>query len=422
VKRLIVSGLALLAIAAAGGSWWWFGAGSGSEPAYRTVRIERGELVSVVTASGTINPVGSVSVGSQISGQLREVLADFNSEVQAGQVLARIDPETFRLRVAQAESDLMAARAQVLVQRAQVEARRADLARTEENLAESLRDLSRKEELIAKGFITGAERDKVASQARAQRQELASAKAGIEVALAQVRNSEALVQQREAALASARVDLERTIIRSPVDGVVIKRSVDAGQTVAASLQAPELFLIARNLRDMQVETMIDETDIGRIRNGQMASFTVDAYPGKRFRGMVSQVRMAAVNVQNVITYNVIVTFPNTDALLLPGMTANVRITAERRDNALKVPNAALRLRIPGLTDSSQPASGRPGGQSTGRLWVLEPGGPRMIEVKTGITDGQSTEVTGEGLGEDAQVIIGLASSNSTRAGPALRMF
>ena len=229
-----------------------------------------------------------------------------------------------------------------------------------------------------------AERDKALSLVRAQEQELAAAEAGVGVALAQVRNSEALVSQREAALAASRVDLARTTIRSPVDGVVIKRSVDAGQTVAASLQAPELFVIARNLSDMQVDTSIDETDIGRIRTGQQASFTVDAYPGRRFEGQVSQVRMAATNVQNVITYNVIVRFSNAEGLLLPGMTASVKVVTDTRDEVLKVPNAALRLRIAGLTDAvvdevsaastqGSAAQGSAPKPVSGRLWVIDAG-------------------------------------------------
>jgi HlyD family secretion protein len=446
-----ITGLALAVLLVAGaGAWWWRTAERDPEPQYRTAPIERGETVATVTSSGTINPVGSVSVGSQVSGQLREVLADFNSQVKAGEVIARIDPETFRHRVAQAEADLMAARAQVLVQKSQVEARRADLARIEVALVESRRDLARSEDLVKRGFISEAERDKAVSLVRSQEQELAAGRAAIEVAIAQVRNSEAVVRQREASVAAARVDLERTVIRSPVDGVVIKRSVDAGQTVAASLQAPELFVIARNLSDMQVDTSIDETDIGRIRTGQTASFTVDAYPGRRFSGTISQVRMAATNVQNVITCNVIVTFSNAEGLLLPGMTANVRIATETREDVLKVPNAALRLRIAGLTDVAEPSrpSGtagqggasvraatsvqdgdstpRPPGagadqRGTGRIWLLENGEPRMVAVRTGISDGLNTEISAVGLQAGAEAIVGAAPTSARRC-IGLRLF
>ncbi|RPH65481.1 MAG: HlyD family secretion protein [Burkholderiales bacterium] len=421
-------GLACLLGAGAALAWWWQGGNSEPEPQYRTARIERGVLTAVVSASGTINPVASVQIGSQVSGQLRDVLVDFNSEVTAGQVIARIAPETFEHRVGQARADLEAARAQVYVQQSQVAARRADVTRIEVNLAESRRDLQRKEDLLERNFIAVAERDRARSLARAQEQELNTAKATLDVAIAQVRNSEAVVRQREAALRAAQVDLDRTVIRSPVDGVVIKRSVDAGQTVAASLQSPELFVIARNLRDMQVDSSIDETDIGRIRAGQKATFTVDSHPGRRFEGMVSQLRMAATNVQNVITYNVIVTFSNPEGLLLPGMTANVRIATETRDDVLKVPNAALRLRIAGLTDTAEPAAASGAAVAAGgrgasrRLWLLENGKPRMLEVRAGLSDGLSTEVSGPELQDGAEVIVGAAPAAAGRRSTVLRMF
>lgn len=439
MKPKTAIGLACLLAAVAALAWWWFGRDTDSGPQYRTARLERGALTAVVSASGTINPVASVQVGSQVSGQLREVLVDFNAEVKAGQVIARIAPETFEHRVGQAQADLEAARAQVHVQVSQVAARRADVTRIEVNLAESRRDLQRKEELVERKFIAVAERDRAMALVRAQEQELNTAKATLDVASAQVRNSEAVVRQREAALRAAQVDLDRAVIRSPVDGVVIKRSVDAGQTVAASLQAPELFVIARNLRDMQVDASIDETDIGRIRVGQKATFTVDAHPGRRFEGTVSQLRMAATNVQNVITYNVIVTFSNPEGLLMPGMTANVRVATESRDDVLKVPNAALRLRIAGLTDAAEPAvapagvaanaaaapAGRRDGGGAGRagrLWLLENGRPRMVEVRTGLSDGLSTEVSAPGLQQGAEVIVGAAPASAGRRSTVLRLF
>jgi HlyD family secretion protein len=345
IRWYFLPGLGAAVVVAA--AVYWFRVGTdGKAPAWQTARIERGSLVAAVSATGSITPVASVSVGSQVSGLIQQVLVDFNHEVKQGDVIARLDPETFRHRVRQAEADLDAARAQVLVQHSQVNARRADAQRVEVSLGEARRDSERKSDLHRRGFISVAERDRAESLVRTTEQDLLTAKAALEVALAQVRNSEAIVNQREAALDSSRVDLERTVIRSPVDGVVIKRSIDAGQTVAASLQAPELFVIARNLRDMQVDTSIDESDITRIRQGLTASFTVDAFPGRSFEGRVEQVRKAAQNIQNVITYVVVVRFSNTDGSLLPGMTANVRIVTERRDDILKITNAALRYRPP----------------------------------------------------------------------------
>lgn len=421
--------IALLVVVAgvAAGAWW---ATRDGEPTarYRSERIERGTIVAAVSASGTINPVGTVQVGSQVSGQIRDVLVDFNDEVKEGQVIARIAPETFEHRVGQAQADLEAARAQVHVQESQVHARRAEVARAGVNLAETRRDLQRKEDLLARNFLSVAERDRALALARAQEQEVNTARAALDVALAQVRNSEAVVRQREAALRAAQVDLGRSVIRSPVDGVVIKRSVEAGQTVAASLQSPELFVIARNLQDMQVDTSIDETDIGRIHTGQPARFSVDAHPGRSFGGEVTQIRIAAVNVQNVITYNVIVTFANPEGLLLPGMTANVRIVTDTRPEVLKVPNAALRVRLPGVvgapTGPAPPdvASGvaardSPGGDAAGahspaptmrgRIFVLENGRPRPIDVAVGISDGSHTEVRASGLDEGIDVVVGV---------------
>lgn len=344
MKKLLIVLAIVLAAAAAGGKYWYDQRASAAAPSFKTAKLIRGSLTAAVSASGTINPVASVSIGSQVSGQLKEVLVDFNSEVKAEQVIARIDPETFSYRVRQARADLDAARAQVLVQEAQVSARRADVTRAEVNLAEADRDLNRKQQLVEKNFISPAERDKANSVMRAAQEDLKSAKAMLAVALATVKNNDAVVKQREAAQANAQVDLDRTVIRSPVDGVVIKRSIEPGQTVAASLQSPELFVIAKNLRDMQVDTSIDESDIGRIRPEQKASFTVDAFPGRSFEGVVAQIRKSAQNVANVVTYTVVVTFQNSDGVLLPGMTANVRIVTDNRPDVLQIANAALRFR------------------------------------------------------------------------------
>lgn len=317
-------------------------------PEFRLAKVERGPLTATVSASGTLNPVVSVQVGSQVSGQIKDVLVDFNSEVRRGQLIARIDPETFEYRVRQAQADVDAAKAAVLVQEANARARGTDIAKAQVTLADARRDLQRKEELVARKFISPAERERADAQARAQEEDVKTLRAQLAVAEAQVKNAEATVKQREAALLQARADLERTQIRAPVDGVVIKRTIEPGQTVAASLQAPELFVIAQNLRDMQVDTSVDESEIGRVKVGQSASFTVDAFPGRSFRGAVKQVRKAAQNVSNVITYTVVVSADNDDLALLPGMTANVRLITDRRDNALKVPNAALRFKPAGV--------------------------------------------------------------------------
>ena len=348
--------IAVAAIAAGGAYGIYLYASNKSEqPAYRMAKVERGPIAAAVSATGTLNPVVSVLVGSQVSGQIKELYVDFNSPVKKDQVIARIDPESFELRVRQAMADLEATKATVLTQMAGVGAQRAEVSRNEVNLADAKRDYERKQMLVEKGFIAVADRDKAQAVYNAAQEQVKTARAQLAVAEAQAKNAEAAVKQRESLLAQAKVDLDRTIIRAPVDGVVIKRSVDAGQTVAASLQAPELFQIAQNLREMQVEASIDEADVGRVKVDQDATFTVDSFPGRTFRGKVMQVRKAALVVQNVVTYTVVISAANPELQLLPGMTANVRITTDTRDSVLKLPNAALRFRPAGFSDSGATA-------------------------------------------------------------------
>lgn len=417
--RLFLLALVLLVLAAAAyGAWRYWGA-DGEQPRYKFGKVESGQITAVVSATGTLSPVVSVQVGSQVSGQIREILVDFNSPVKAGQLIARIDPETFQLRVRQAEADLEATRAAVAVQRAEV-------ARANAGLIDAQRDYERKQMLVDKKFISAADRDKALTV-------LDTAKAAAEVARAQVRNSEAVVRQRELQVAQARVDLERTAIRSPVDGIVVKRSVDTGQTVAASLQAPELFIIARNLSDMQVETSIDEADVGRIQVGQKTTFTVDAFPGRSFEGAVMQVRKAAKVESNVVTYTVVISAANPELSLLPGMTANVRIVSAHKDKVLKAPNATLRFRPPvtgeekaagASNGGARPARERGKDAGGGRVWVLAADGkPKALPVKLGLTDGMMTEVTEGDVAEGMEVITGVQSANGKPAqssGP--RMF
>lgn len=341
-KRTLPSLLALVVVAVAAVYGWQSWNGGGEAQRYKLAKVESGPLTAVVSATGTLTPVVSVQVSSQISGQIREILVDFNSTVKQDQVIARIAPETFEHKVRQAEADLEAARASTAVQAAEVLKARA-------NLADAERDYERKKMLVERKFISSAERDKAQAVYEA-------ALAAMQVAQAQTGNGQAIVRQREAQLGQARVDLERTVIRAPVDGIVVKRSVEPGQTVAASLQAPEMFVIAKTLSDMQVEAAIDEADIGRLRVGQKATFTVDAFPGRSFSGEIKQVRKAATVVSNVVSYTVVISAANTDLTLLPGMTANVRIVTAQREKVLKVANAALRFRPTGVTEEKKSAS------------------------------------------------------------------
>ena len=368
MKKSILFVAGAVVLGTAGGAYWWWSQREGAAVQYKTARIERGNLQSTISASGTVNPVTQVSVGTQVSGQVKDLFVDFNSVVKAGQLIAQIDPETFEYRVRSAQADVDAARAQVLTAQANTAASRAQVSRAQMDLEEAKRDAARKESLVAQQFIAQSEADKARSVAAIAGETLKGAQAQLAVTEAQIKSVQANVAQRESTLAQARIDLERTKIRSPVNGIVIKRAIERGQTVAASLQSPELFVIAQNLSDMQVDASIDESDIGRVKAGQKATFTVDAFAGQTFEGEVRQVRNAAQTVANVVTYTAVVGFSNTSGRLLPGMTANVRVITDTRENVLKVPNAALRMRIAGLEPapaSSTPAAGGGGGPAHG---------------------------------------------------------
>jgi len=345
---------------AAYAAWRAFGPASNAVE-FRFAKIERGAITSVVSASGTLNAVTTVLVGSQISGQIKELKVDFNSVVKRGDLLARIDPETYEIRVRQAEADLEAARTSMLQKQSDAAAQRSQALRARITYDDSKRDLDRKQSLVEKGFISGAEVDKARFTEQGTAEAIRTADAQTKSAEAQIANAAAVVKQREAALAAARNDLAKTAITAPVDGIVISRQIDAGQTVAASLNTPTLFTIARDLREMQVEVAIDESDIGKLKAEQRVTFTVDAFAGRTFEGRVRQIRKAAQTVQNVVTYTVVVDTPNANLLLVPGMTANVRIIADNRDNVLKVPNAALRWRPVGAATSKEDAAPAGGG-------------------------------------------------------------
>ena len=432
----IIAGALVLALAA-GAAWWWQARQAAQAPQYRMAAIERGSLAASVSASGQVMPVTQVSVGSQVSGQIRELYADFNSEVKAGQLIAQIDPQLIEFQVRQAQADREAALSQVLIAQANVLASQAAVSRAQVDLAEARRDLERKADLVAKGFIAQSEAERAQALVNTSTEALRGAQAQAAVTAAQVQAAQASVKQREAALAQAQTNLSRTRITSPVDGIVIKRTVERGQTVAASLQAPELFVIAQNLRDMRVEVSVDETDVGRIQPGQKASFTVDAFPGQTFEGRVDQVRKAAIAANNVVTYVAAVHFANRDGRLLPGMTANVRIVTDARDNVLKLPNSALRMRIAGVEPPADNASnatksraggaggagagGQKGSESSaspttrGRVYVRSDDGQvRAVNVRLGLTDGSHTELVlpADGaapLAEGQQVITGVTT-------------
>lgn len=354
--KWLAGGLALIAALAAAA----YAVGTGREPPakYRTVKVERGPITSVITATGTVTPVTTVIVGSQLSGQIVELKADFNTRVKAGQELARIDTELIEARLLSAQADLAAAEAAVVMQRAQIEKAAADIENFKATLATADGESARREGLARSGAGSSADAEKARNTALATRASLRAGEASLKIAEAQLLNLQALVAQRRAAVRQVEVDIKRSVIRAPIDGVVVQRSIDVGQTVAASLASPTLFTVAQDLRQMQVETTVDEADIGRVRDGLEVTFTVNAYPNDRFRGKVAQVRLAPNNIQNVITYTVVIAADNPDLKLLPGMTATVTIITDRRDDVLKVANAALRWKPPGRAPAQpQPGAG-----------------------------------------------------------------
>ena len=360
---------------------------------FQTAKIERGSITKSVSASGRLNPVVTVEVGSEISGQVSELLVDFNSEVKSGQVIARIDPERFEAEVLKSTAELSVAKAVIATKRAAVDQALANLANAKsvlialkadvERFGVSRNDLKldydRKTKLLERGVVAVSQVDKSkaawassvaqekASKAQvlAQQSAVAARDAQLSMARAEVKQARASVEQKKATLNIAKVELKNTYIKSPVDGVVIGKDIDIGQTVAASFQAPTLFTIARDLRKMQVETSIDEADIGQITSGQIASFTVDSFPSRTFIGTVNQVRKKSQEIQNVITYTVVIDTNNNDLRLLPGMTANVEIKVSDRKDILKIPGAALRF-TPSGADNPEIVSPGKGGQSMGR--------------------------------------------------------
>jgi HlyD family secretion protein len=402
MKRITT--LVLVAAVVGLGVWGYFYAQSrGAAPRYRTVRVERGPLTAAVSSTGNLNAVTTVLVGSQVSGQVKELFADFNTLVKKNQVIARIDPEVFEAKVNQARADVESARAMVLNQGAQVEKAKAEVenaraaaaeakantAKAQVGVLDAQRDLDRKTELFKRELIAKSDLDTAQAArdsavalldaARAKEQSLAasiqSAVAQLRVTEAQLQSSQAQVDQKRAALAQAQADLDHTTIRAPVNGVVVSRQVDVGQTVAASLQAPTLFTIAEDLTKMQVEVSVDEADIGRIKLEDRATFTVDAFSGQTFTGVVTQIRKAALVVQNVVTYTVVVAVNNPGGRLLPGMTANVKMIVAEKPSVLKVPNAALRFR-PAGADGGPGAPSAPGPGDGGRERQAQGGGGR----------------------------------------------
>lgn len=332
-RRLVIAAIGLAVVV---GGWylWKHKGASDADGGYRTEAVQRGNIRVTISSTGTLSAISTVTVGSQISGQVTDVLVDFNSPVKKGDVLARIDPSTYRAQLEQGDAAIASARAQ--------------LAQAEASLRNASLDFQRKQDLVQQKLIARSDFD--------------LARAAMEQARAQVNSAQAQIRQQTASVKNTQVNINRAVITSPVDGVVLTRKIDPGQTVAASFSAPELFTIAEDLSKMQIELAVDESDIGQVRVGQNVSFTADAFPDRQFKGVVKQVRMAATTTNNVVTYPVIVTVDNSDGTLLPGLTVNAEIEVSSRENVLKLGNAALRFKP---NDDSPLADLQPEGASNG---------------------------------------------------------
>ncbi len=393
MRKVVILGLIVIIIAV--GAWYMLKKGD-KAPQYKTVAVHRTDLEAMVTATGTVNAVTTVLVGTQVSGTINALYVDYNSPVKKDQLLAQIDPATFQAQVDQARANLLNAG--------------ANLEKSEASLVDAGRTFERNKRLIAQNFIAQSDLD--------------TSETNVQTAKAQVEAARASVLQNRAALNQAETNLHYTKILSPVNGTVISRNIDVGQTVAASFQTPTLFTIANDLTKMQIDTSVDEADVGNMQVGQEARFTVDAYPDTNFTGKISQIRNAATMVQNVVTYDVVVQVNNNDLKLKPGMTANVSIITARRSGVLVVPNSALRYHPDKQDNGSTTPQKKPGAGNKGpAVWVLENNKPERIKVSVGINDGSSTEIVSGQIkvGQDV-IVANLGQNDKTSQAQGPRFF
>jgi HlyD family secretion protein len=376
-RRKLLVGVLALALLLVTAATWWLTRGS-SDIQYTTAPVTRGEVIRTVTATGTVNPVLTIIVGSYVSGVIQEIHCDYNTQVKEGQICAKIDPRPYQTMVDQNKANLAQAKAQ--------------LEKDKAILVYAQLKYDRSARLVQSNTVS--------------KDVLDNDKSTLDAAKAQIGVDEATIQQREAQLESAEVNLGYTNITSPVNGTVVSRNVTVGQTVAASFQTPTLFLIATDLTQMQVDTNVSESDIGGIKNGDEANFTVDAFPKRAFSGHVSQVRQSPQNVQNVVTYDVVVSVNNSDSALKPGMTAATRIVVDRRNDVLRVPSLALRY--------SPSGRGAAPTQGPAYLWVLRHGKPVSVPVTSGLDDNTNLEIVQGDLKPGDQVIIAEQRGAATR--------
>jgi HlyD family secretion protein len=383
IRSIRIPLIFLVLIVAAGGLYYWKNQSANSSlEKYKTQAVDRGDIVQSISANGTLSPVVLVNVGTQVSGTVRKLNADFNSRVKEGQILAELDPALFEAQLKQDQANVANAEANLVLMRAKEE---------------------RAQSLQQKGFISQDAVDQA-------RQQLDSAQAQFKLSQAQLTRS--------------RTNLNYSVIRSPISGAVVARNVDVGQTVAASFQTPILFQIAGDLKKMQIETSVAEADIGNLKIGLPVRFTVDAFSDKPFEGRVKQVRLNPTVQQNVVTYNVVVAVDNPDEVLLPGMTAHVQIIVSRHENVLRVPNAAIRFKP--LKEEGGEAAGKNNRKEKGRggatVYRLDRGEPKPVKIKAGISDGSYTEVLGDEIKPGESLVVReIGAKKDKGSGFSLRM-
>jgi HlyD family secretion protein len=393
MKKLVIAVVVIIVAAAVG---IYFYTGKKPEVTYRTAKVERGTIVSSVSSTGTLAAVITVQVGTQVSGTIQKLFVDFNSIVKKGQAIAEIDPALFTAQVEQTKGNYLSAQ--------------GNLEKFKADVADARRNMERNRKLVNEGIISQGDFD--------------TAENRYLQATAAVKAAEGTVAQTKGAYDQSLTNLRYATIKSPVDGIVVSRNVDVGQTVAASFQTPTLFTIAQDLTKMEIQTSVDESDISRIKVDQTVTFTVDAYPETRFTGTVRQIRNAPVVTQNVVTYVVVVNVDNRELKLKPGMTANVSIETARKDNVLKIPAAALRFKPKNLSDGKgKPAAMPPSGgkrmakKGDEQVYILTPEKtPRPVTVKTGISNEGSVELVQGNLKENDEVIVEQSSPNQKKSG------
>lgn len=391
-KKIIIA--AIVGIVLIAGASLLLLSGRNNGPEFRTEQVSRGDIQQTVTATGNVNAVTTVLVGTQVSGTIKKLFVDYNSRVKKGQIIAQIDPSTFESQVQQAQANLFVAQ--------------ANLEKAEATHADAKRTYERNKMLFAKNLIARSDLDTAETNYHTNKALVSAAKAQID--------------QTRAALDFAKQNLEYTKILSPVNGVVISRSVDVGQTVAASFQTPTLFTIAEDLTKMQIDTNVAESDIGGVKLNQDVEFTVDAYPDTTFKGTVRQIRQAPITVQNVVTYDVVVQVSNKDLKLMPGMTANVAIILSTKHDVVRITNAALRFRFGERPSGPAVAVANTGAKKGPVVWLLENNKPVRVSVTPGISDGNYTEVISGDLKEGQQLIVeSLRKGKNSSSGPP-RMF